>query len=390
MQAIRLFVLFSFITSLAIAAIVVEYVPFLLEIGFSLSEVALLGLGYSILIAFIEVPSGIFADIYGCKRAVQLSQTIYCCGICFYGLASSRYYVFIAVPVTALSFALQSGARQAWMVSQLSIDTHPTIVRRAFADSALASQCGAILAPMLASAVKTQWSLNCFFLSGILSTVALCVTVFWSNDTPKHRERRGWKTVFHEGSKVALRYPLLRWLGWLSLVFSLLSVITNLWSPVLRESSWELDGYWVWFAMQLGLMIGSVAYRLLPSDQAPLAMVIALAIVGLSLMQAVRTPDTIWVGLLMVMQMARAFFQIARDHLVQITAPKEVRVTAASWISLTSQVGTMLVLGGMSIAMMQCVNSYDAMSVTWMPAGFVLCVSSVFFYLRYRSRRSIW
>lgn len=387
MNAIRLYVLFSFITSLAIAAIVVEYVPFLLESGFSLSEVALLGLGYSILIASIEVPTGVVADIYGCKRAVQSSQLVYICGICLYGFANNRLLIMMAVPLTAISFALQSGARQAWLISQFSGDASPDHVRRAFADSALAAQCGAILAPMMASIVKEHCALNCFLLSGMLSGLALGVTIFWKKDIPQRRERSGWIAVLRDGSAVAIQYPLLRWLGYMSLTFSLLSVVTNLWSPLLRESDWALDGYWVWFAMQLGLIIGSVAYRQLPSKQAPSAMIVTLIIVGFCLIQAAREPDTIWVGLLMIMQMARAFFQIARDYLVQMTAPKEVRVTAASWISLAGQIGTMLVLGGMSLVTLHTVTASDAVQVTWIPAGILLCGSSALLSIDYRSKK---
>ena len=89
MNAIRQYVVFSFITSLAISAIVVEYVPFLRETGFSLSEIALLSLGYNVLIAMVEVPTGIYADRHGCKSAVQWSQIIYVAGITLYGLTTS-------------------------------------------------------------------------------------------------------------------------------------------------------------------------------------------------------------------------------------------------------------------------------------------------------------
>lgn len=390
MKAIRLYVLFSFITSLAISAIVVEYVPFLLRIGFSLSEVALLGLGYNILIACIEVPTGIYADMRGCKSAVQWSQIIYVAGITLYGVATDRYHAMAAVVLTAMSFAMQSGARQSWLMSQLSEGVSPAETRRAFADSTLAAQCGAILAPMLSAAAKSHWQLNCFLLSAILSLVALVITFFWTQDAPTARPHQSWLDLFNQGRKAALQYPLLRWLGWMSFVFALVSIITNFWSPALRQSAWRIDGYWVWFAMQAGLMLGSIAYRQLPGHHAPLAMVASLAFAGLCLVLAVRSPDYGWMVMLALIQVSRSFFQVARDHAVQASVPVEARATAASWISLANQIGMMAVLGFTSLATIGSHRALDAMHRTWTPAGILLIICSTVFYLRYRKMRYSW
>ena len=390
MNAIRQYVVFSFITSLAISAIVVEYVPFLRETGFSLSEIALLSLGYNVLIAMVEVPTGIYADRHGCKSAVQWSQIIYVAGITLYGLTTSKAFVIMAVVLTAISFAMQSGARQSWLMSQMTAATTPKQRRRAFADSMLAAQCGAILAPMLSAALKAQWQVNVFFLSAILSLIALAVTLFWSPDQPIARPHQGWAELFHQGRLAALEYPLLRWLGWMSFVFALISVVTNQWSLALRESHWPMDGYWVWFAMQAGLMLGSVAYRQLPGHHAPFAMVVSLTIAGGCLVFAVRSPDYGWMALLALLQASRAFFQVARDHTVQSSVPMEVRATAASWISLASQIGMMAVLGFTSLVTIGRHTALEAMQVTWTPAGLALSTCSVLFYLRYRVKRYAW
>lgn len=388
MNAIKQYVVFSFITSLAISAIVVEYVPFLIKIGFTFSEVALLGLGYNILIACIEVPTGIYADMRGCKSAVQWSQVIYIVGITIYGVASQRYWVMFAVVLTAISFAMQSGARQSWLMSQIATSASPVETRRAFADSTLAAQCGAILAPMLAAAVKSQ--LNCFLLSAVLSFVALVVTFFWTPDAPTARPHQNWLDLFNQGRQAALQYPLLRWLGWMSVVFALISVIANFWSPALRQSPWQMDGYWIWFAMQAGLMLGSVAYRQLPGHHAPFAMVASLAFAGICLVLAVRSPDYWWMVLLSSIQISRAFFQVARDHAVQASVPTEVRATAASWISLANQIGMMVVLGFVSLVTIDSRTALEGMYRAWIPAGVLLIVCSVVFYLRYRKMRYSW
>lgn len=389
MNAIRQYIVFSFITSLAISAIVVEYVPFLIKIGFTLSEVALLGLGYNVLIACIEVPTGIYADMRGCKSAVQWSQVIYIVGITMYGVAAQRYWVMVAVVLTALSFAMQSGARQSWLMSQMA-GVSPSATRKAFADSTLAAQCGAILAPMLSAAVKSHWQLNCFLLSAGLSFIALVASMFWTPDAPTARPHQHWLDLFNQGRQAALQYPLLRWLGWMSFVFALISVITNFWSPALRESHWLMDGYWVWFAMQAGLMLGSVVYRQLPGHHAPLAMVTAFAFAGACLVLAVRSPDYWWMGLLALLQVSRSFFQVARDHAVQASVPTEVRATAASWISLANQIGMMAVLGFTGLATINSHRALDGMRLTWIPAGILLMGSSLVFYLRYRKMRYAW
>ena len=390
MNAIRQYIIFSFMTSLAISAIVVEYVPFLREIGFSLSEIALLSLGYTVLIATVEVPTGIYADMRGCKTAVQWSQVIYIAGILLYGFASGKTLAVIAMVLTAMSFAMQSGARQSWLMSQLLLGESPAITRRAFADSTLAAQLGAIVAPMLSAALKSAWQVNVFFLSAALSLIALGLTVFWSTDKPTTRPHQHWSEVFHQGRLAAMRYPLLRWLGWMSFVFALLSVVTNQWSLALRESDWQMDGYWVWFAMQAGLMVGSIAYRQLPSHHAPFAMIVSLAVAGASLMIAARSPDVLWVCLLALVQSMRAFFQVARDHAVQASVPIEVRATAASWISLATQVGMMAVLGFTSLATIGKHTALEAMHVTWVPTGLVLVTCSGLSYLQYRLKRYAW
>ncbi|MFO0764636.1 MAG: hypothetical protein U0487_01130 [Patescibacteria group bacterium] len=106
-------------------------------------------------------------------------------------------------------------------------------------------------------------------MSAFCSFVALIMLAFWPPDTPTARPHQSW--IWRSFTEAAKR-PYSTYCRWITVDVALCLGLgdRNLWSPALRESRWHMDGYWVWFAMQTDLMVGSVAYRSLPQYHAPL------------------------------------------------------------------------------------------------------------------------
>jgi len=95
------------------------FVLFLLDNGLSATQVMILQSYYFILIVLLDVPTGVFADRYGRKKAIVISTVIYFISIFAYGISSSFSQFFIAETLFAFAGAFWSGTDSAFIYDTL-------------------------------------------------------------------------------------------------------------------------------------------------------------------------------------------------------------------------------------------------------------------------------
>jgi len=95
------------------------FVLYLLSNGLSMTQVLLLQSFFTVLIFFLEIPSGVVADLFGLKRTLMLSQISVTIGFIFYGFSSSFYWFLLAEFFIALGISLYSGTDSAFVYDTL-------------------------------------------------------------------------------------------------------------------------------------------------------------------------------------------------------------------------------------------------------------------------------
>jgi MFS family permease len=89
------------------------------DLGLSMFEIMLLQAAFSIAAVTLELPSGIFSDMYGRKRSLIIASFFSVVGISLYCVANSFFSLLVAEMFLAGFIAMQSGADSAFLYDNL-------------------------------------------------------------------------------------------------------------------------------------------------------------------------------------------------------------------------------------------------------------------------------
>ena len=98
------FYLFSFVSALELTVSI--YVLFLLANNLSMTQVMLLETIFIGVVLILEVPSGVFADLYGRKTALAISALCSSISLIIFGFGTNFWIFLIAQIIIALGWAL--------------------------------------------------------------------------------------------------------------------------------------------------------------------------------------------------------------------------------------------------------------------------------------------
>jgi len=145
MQAYRQFLFFTFMTRLSFAFSFATYVMFLLSRDASLLEVGLINISFMVAIAIAEIPTGIFADLFGRKPSFLISNLIMASGLLVYFLSHSFWWFVIAEVTAGIGMTFRSGALEAWAVDSVLQSSDPISIQRIFSSGEIVKNAAGIL-----------------------------------------------------------------------------------------------------------------------------------------------------------------------------------------------------------------------------------------------------
>ncbi|HZX44708.1 MAG TPA: MFS transporter, partial [Candidatus Nanoarchaeia archaeon] len=111
------FYLFRFVGSLDLTVAI--FVLFMLSNNLTMTQVMLIESIFLIMVLSLEVPSGVFADLYGRKTALAISLLCASASFIIFGLGSTFWVFLLAQAVLAFSWSLESGADLAFVYDSL-------------------------------------------------------------------------------------------------------------------------------------------------------------------------------------------------------------------------------------------------------------------------------
>lgn len=95
------------------------YVLFLLDLGLSMTQVMILEMIFMFAIVLLEVPSGVFADLFGRKNSLLIAKICLSIGFLMVGLAEGFLLILLAQFVIAIAWSFSSGADEALVYDSL-------------------------------------------------------------------------------------------------------------------------------------------------------------------------------------------------------------------------------------------------------------------------------
>jgi DHA3 family tetracycline resistance protein-like MFS transporter len=134
---------------LSLGVILPAYVLFFWSRGLNLFEIAVLASVFEASILLLEIPTGLFADIFGRRRSVVSSYLLQSLAGFIFLLSPSFWFFAIAEMIQGLGETLKTGALEAWMVDGLKANGGEEKQSRTFANGERFSRLGLLLGILL-------------------------------------------------------------------------------------------------------------------------------------------------------------------------------------------------------------------------------------------------
>jgi DHA3 family tetracycline resistance protein-like MFS transporter len=135
--------------SLSLGAILPAYILFFWSRGLNLFEIAVLASVFEASILLLEIPTGVFADIFGRRRSVVSSHLLQSLAGFIFLLSPSFWFFALAEIIQGLGETLKTGALEAWMVDNLKAIGEEGRQSRTFANGERFSRLGLLLGILL-------------------------------------------------------------------------------------------------------------------------------------------------------------------------------------------------------------------------------------------------
>ena len=114
-KILRTYLAFQFTSNLVMHTIMVTYVLFLLDKGLNLFTVNQVNFCFMIAILVFELPTGVFADIFGRRKSVALAWIFFGFAGIVYFFSDCFWHFITAEILAALGMSFQSGSLEAWV-----------------------------------------------------------------------------------------------------------------------------------------------------------------------------------------------------------------------------------------------------------------------------------
>ena len=380
MRASTAYYLYDATADFGIAMTVTVYAPFLLSIGLSLAEIALVNSVFWFTIVLMELPTGMLAD--GKSRVWSLKMGSICLtfGGIAYLCAQGFWSAMFAEILIGVSMSFFSGAEQAWITDALHREGRDHERRKVFATGALI-RAGVMLFGGLIGSLIALYNPRLIWAPMIITSPFTWLII--------HRYMNGKGEPIHKMTEVeALRASVsmlrgsraLVWLIATIIVFGAVVAFNNFWSPFFIPKVGTLGLSWVWALMYGGMSCAAIMiHRLtLPHGHESSWILGALVLTGMGLFIAGYAGGLmIPLSSVVVHEIGRGMFQPLVDSFVQHRIESGYRATFVSLQSLLGRIGLVITPLVIWFTIRDKPNTSETISNVWIICGTVLVTGAL-------------
>lgn len=374
---IKVYYLFIALLYFGKGAYVTGYVPFLQSIGFSLAEVSLLNLCYWILVAVLELPTGLLADGRGRAWSIKMGAGATALGAMVYSQTSGFAGALMAETLWAIGTAFLSGAHQAWIADAVSPETN---LRRIYATGKVVYYA-AYLGGSMIGAVTAASSYRYMWLQTIIAqAAALAIVHVYMSGKGEPKERVTERVAFRAGIHALRSERALQWLATAMLIFGVTALTNHFWSPYFKSFVGQARLGLIWIVMPLfGLLGATFAARSRAAvGQEWYLIALSIGMVGTGFL-IMGTPFGLWVALggFAFLQIGFGMFVPATDSFLQHRVESSYRATFSSIQSLVGATGFGLASLAAGVALTGKENTPESIAWVWRLGGGMMVVGAV-------------
>lgn len=384
MHPAKTFVLFKFLSALAMGATTATYVPCLLRQGLTMADVVIVNIVFWVTIVLAEVPTGMLAD--GKSRAWSIKSGIgwAIAGALVYMTATNVGVAMLAEAIVGVGFAFVSGADQAWIVDALIARGESRTNREVFARAMIWHSCGVIVGGVLSACIGLIDLRAGWMACALINTATLLFLMRYMGDDGEPVVRLTERVALAESIAALRSSPALVWSVVALMVSGLFLSYNYFWAPLFRGRVGQAGLSVVWTLSYGALALAGHIVRTRGSwdHKEERGVVIGLFVAGVGLVGAGLCTGVIPALAFVVLHelgrgMAQSLFTLYTQHRVK----SGYRATFGSLQSLLGRIGYIVVLIALWLYTRGLPTSESAMMRVWAMSGVALVVATAMLWL---------
>ena len=385
-NAVMLYLVLSAIYKAGIATIGGIYTNFLRSFGLNEFEVNMVNVVFFLMITICEIPTGLFADVFGRKKSFVVSCFLFSLSMFMYAFSQTFFWFAASEAVGAIAATFASGAFQAWLVDMMKHHKHDIPLAKVFSweqkISGITGMAVVILASWLADfSMKIPWILGgvIFLICGIISMKVMREEYFIKKVfSVKGGLENVASTCKKSWRELQVNKPF-RFIIVVSAVQLFAVVGVNMeWQKVFAGLAGTNAALGTMItAIQIAIIIGSYGsdwlLKLFKNDEKK-AVLASQIIVGVFIALTVATSSLpIMVTMFLIHEAARGMFRPLKDAYMQKNIPSTERATLGSFDSMSGHFG-----GALGLVVSGLLADNFGITLGWIFAGITMIVITLF------------
>lgn len=344
---IKAFVIYEFLAMCGLCMSATTGALLQLQVGMSLSDIALVNIAFWAVIIAMELPTGMLADGRSRIWSVRVGIVLFALGALAYTFVQGVKTALIGEILVGIGFAFCSGAEDAWLTDALKKRGETHLLGQTFGIKSMANSAGALVGGLIGSVLglmsyRLSWLAAALLLSG-----AAWAAFRLMDDAGEVDERCSeWEAL--RLSCVAIRKVKgLAWAIGATVVFGLVVSLNHYWAPLFKEGMGQLGLGLIWVTIHGALFTAGWLVKRwgVPEGRAALGMVVAILLAGAGLVLVGASAFLPAMVLsLMVHEFGRGLFRPILNTFIQRRVESRYRATFGSLQSLLGKTGLALSL----------------------------------------------
>lgn len=261
MHPIRTLSLYEFLASLGLGLTATTSTRLQLQVGMTVSDIALVNVIFWLTIILLELPTSMLADGRSHVWSIRIGIALYAIGCFVYAGVQGVGTALIAEIVLGVGGALVSGAEEAWITEALKKRGELRLLSRAFGSQAVAMSCGMLIGGLIGVWVGTFDLRDAWIGGGIILTGSVAVAWLVMGDDGDVEERPTELEALRLSFQALRRAPALVWAAAATMLFGMVVTFNHLWQPFfVGKGGPRLLGE-VWVLIQASTIVAGMSVR---------------------------------------------------------------------------------------------------------------------------------
>ncbi|MEI6528413.1 MAG: MFS transporter [bacterium] len=381
---VLVYVSFLFLFRMGLGFIGGTYSNYLRSFGLDELQVNLVNVAFFITIFLFEIPTGIFADVFGRKKSFVMACFIFTISNLIYATSHSFWGFVTAEIIGAIAATFSSGAFQAWFVDRLKHYGHneklnDVLVIEQWASCGAGALCAVAGGAMADYYLPLPWIAGsvAFFMTGIIAVFAMREEAFvktshsWRSALVKMKDTAVMSYRFARKDK-AFKFILL---AGMVLAFSLMAPNME-WQTIFHfKTPKNLYNGLIMAGVLAFIMLGGIASKWLVKKvtNEQVAITISQIVIGIFIILSVSSGYVpVVIGFFLAHEAGRGMYGPIKNAYLNDTIPGAERATLLSVESMTSNLS-----GALGLVTSGAIAKYFGIPAAWIVSGGLLIVLTI-------------